>query len=763
MISLLIVSAMLCLSLGGWDLPSYDFNILVIVPTGDTAASTSTTETQSPPKQSWQQSEELLAAVELARRSLSQLCLPFNLSVRELRTDCTSADLQIVRELIEADRRIIIAVVGYFCKKVSRVLRITSPDRLGLVQIALNARADVDKNNNWQYYHMLPSTRAYAEVLAQFMTHVGWTRIAVASTQTPNSYSFEIAEQVIQVLKNKGFDQSVSVQISDDGVPAHGKHTLVNAIRQIHFSGIKIVYILLPPLETTQLICCAYDYGLRWPDYGWIVPDVSLEDVLSLNSSGNCDPNAGEGILSFRMTNVANHTVSSVKGYNCSEDYHQSSPTIKGELNSNVYANALYNGILATGLSLNQTFQKVQTFLSSSTIMQSSKLSIQKRVSQMVGHKFVNLSFEGTLGRILFSKPEQTHVSEIHNIAIFQNINTSLVRLALYNTHTRRTEFENSSVSFVPIDKLSRFHILIPTPMGVVLMTGLVLCTLLTLFNMSLYIYYRNTPEMKATSVGLSMIIYLSCYSIYVGCGISIFRSINKVADHEREAVCIATLWTNQPSADIILATLIVKVCRIHHIFTHFGKIKRFCSDNTLFLLIILIGLVKVIFIAVWTAVDPFMMRDIETYHPEVKPPYYSVVQQCHSRDSYIWISISLIYTAALEGALALLAFKTRKIKRRDFKDTKKINAFIVNSFVAITFIIPLWGILRLTGNANMSRILLSFLFLQIPMSCQVCLFCPKTIPLLKRSLWKHIFKQPYRIRSHTLEKILFLKQRSFF
>ena len=186
MIPLLIVSAMLCLSLGGWDLPSYDFDILVIVPTVDMAASTSSTKMQSVPKQSWQKSEELLAAVELARRSLSQLCLPFNLSVRELRTDCTSADLQIVRKLIEADRRITIAVVGYFCKKVSRVLRITSPDRLGLVQIALNARANVDKNN-WQYHQMLPSTRVYAEALAQFMTHVGWTRIAVASTQTPNS------------------------------------------------------------------------------------------------------------------------------------------------------------------------------------------------------------------------------------------------------------------------------------------------------------------------------------------------------------------------------------------------------------------------------------------------------------------------------------------------------------------------------------------------------------------------------------------------
>ena len=145
---------MLYLSLAQ-DPSSYDFNVLVIVPSA-TAPSTMT-KMQSAPKQSWQKIEELLAAADLARWSISQLGLPFNLSVTQLRTDCTSTDWQIVRELIAADRRITIAVIGYFCKKISGVLRIISPDRLGLVQIALNTHTDADQNN-WQYYQMLPST-----------------------------------------------------------------------------------------------------------------------------------------------------------------------------------------------------------------------------------------------------------------------------------------------------------------------------------------------------------------------------------------------------------------------------------------------------------------------------------------------------------------------------------------------------------------------------------------------------------------------------
>ena len=106
------------------------------------------------------------------------------------------------------------------------------------------------------------------------------------------------------------------------------------------------------------------------------------------------------------------------------------------------------------------------------------------------------------------------------------------------------------------------------------------------------------------------------------------------------------------------------------------------------------------------------------------------------------------------------VAFKTRKIKRKDFKDTKKINTLIVSCFMAIAIKAPLWGILSYSSrdNAIMSRILFILFLLLIPMSCQVCLFCPETMPPLKRSLWKHIFKQPHQKRNHNHERIQFVK-----
>ena len=109
----LIIFALLCVSLA-LNPPSYNFNILVIVPSVDTTGSG--TKMQSLPEQSWEKNEELLVGAELARHSVNQFRSPFNLSVTELRTDCASTDSQIdlVRELTAADGRITVAVIGYF-------------------------------------------------------------------------------------------------------------------------------------------------------------------------------------------------------------------------------------------------------------------------------------------------------------------------------------------------------------------------------------------------------------------------------------------------------------------------------------------------------------------------------------------------------------------------------------------------------------------------------------------------------------------------
>ena len=728
-----------------------DFNLLLILPNNTNGDHNNGIQ---PPKQSWQNDQELLTGAELARlRVLNQPYLPFNISVTALWTDCSSVQLslvQLVRELTAPGyNKTTVAVVGWFCKTIStELIGIADNERLGLIQIALNTflpvPSEVDLDS--QYYQMLPSAVAYAEALAQFMTHVDWVRIAFVFPQAQSSYHFEISEQVTRALNDKGLGPITTVEILD--VDPHREHNIMNAIRLIQSSGVKIVFVLLPPTETILLLCLAYNYGLQWPDYGWIVPDVSLEDVRSLRSVHNCSRNAIQGIISLQVTNANIFNEKSYQTY--SQEYNDTS------IESNIYTSALQDSIWAIALSINETFPKVQEYLEqyrNQSHTQYSKLITQRRLSQMIGQKFENISFSGRLGDILFNTKHKTETK----IALCQVIDGKYQKLGLYNPFENITYFENYSPSQIPSDKLARVYTLLPLPVVAILMMAIAICALVTLINMTLYLYYRNEPEMKASSVGLSILIFFSCYAMYFGCASHAIAS-GKYIQSGRDGICLSHIWTVFPSGDLILSTLLVKICRIYHIFNHFGKIRKFCSDQGLLILISVVVLGKAFLLSSWTILDTPQIRDYETYHSESKPPFYEVIQKCHSHHHGIWTITCLLYTIIIGGILAFVAFKTRKIHHKNFKDTKKINALIVTLFMSVVILTSLWAILRTTDYLNLSKVLLAILYLLLPMFGQVYLFFPKTLPTLKKKLCKYFCKQHHE-RSRTQERALFLRQ----
>ena len=276
------------------------------------------------------------------------------------------------------------------------------------------------------------------------------------------------------------------------------------------------------------------------------------------------------------------------------------------------------------------------------------------------------------------------------------------------------------------------------------LTTCMAICFVIAVVNLALYVHYRNTPEIKASSFRLSMVIHVS--SIILMTGGQFYISISAVAIDKSfdKVACTLLNWLIYPWGDIILATLLVKISRIQYIFSHsHGKINtKLCSDTTLLLVIAFIFGGKVLILSLWTSLDVFTNTDIEIYHPETKPPYYEVEQHCLSRYYFLWLCASLGYTTTLGAVLGCAAFRARKIRHKDFNDTKKINMTVVVCFVSVGIVVPMWWTFRAVGNTNASTTLLALLYTILPMSCQACLFLPKTIPPLMRSISaSHVLK----------------------
>ena len=89
----------------------------------------------------------------------------------------------------------------------------------------------------------------------------------------------------------------------------------------------------------------------------------------------------------------------------------------------------------------------------------------------------------------------------------------------------------------------------------------------------------------------------------------------------------------------------------------------------------------EVLVLLTWSVVDVLTARDYETFQATASPPYYEVVQLCYSEYLQIWTAVAIAEVGILMLVVAFLAFKTRKIRRNHFKDTKKVNVYLFMRF----------------------------------------------------------------------------------
>ena len=252
---------------------SYQYDILVILPDDPTCYGTN--------------GEAMLTAVQFATERLHVMQLPFTLNIRNLVTGCssrTSSPVQLTRELTKTTNDSL--TIGYFCEGTLldlELIGIAHPDRLGLVEISVNTFLPVVSEARLRplYYQTFPSSLYYTEALAQFMDSVGWNKIGIAYTELINSYHFQVSQQVLQGLLDKGLGPIKMFKVTDS---AHTKtsHDITQTVKEIHVSGI---YVLLSPTDTTLLLCTAYEYGLRWPDYASDISSWDFEILMLLKVS----------------------------------------------------------------------------------------------------------------------------------------------------------------------------------------------------------------------------------------------------------------------------------------------------------------------------------------------------------------------------------------------------------------------------------------------------------------------------------------------
>lgn len=282
----------------------------------------------------------------------------------------------------------------------------------------------------------------------------------------------------------------------------------------------------------------------------------------------------------------------------------------------------------------------------------------------------------------------------------------------------------------------------VPITFIILYYVGIGVCFVIVTLTMTLYIYFRKEPAIKATSISLSMAIFIGCYMMIFYLTIIntfLLPSYHTLSGTFRNFICVFRVWLHGLGFPIalIMSTLFVKLLRVYRIFNFQGKISRYTSSNVaITIYALLLTSPNALICLIWSSYDPY----ISTQREFIRDGYLFVNEECVSKYTLRWLLGLLVYLILISIALTTTAILTRKIQQRNFKDTKKISALSFMFVLTISIILSYWYTFRIIKvNVILVHAVLQFGHYFLILECQGFLFAPKLYPILKNRLMKKL------------------------
>ena len=353
------------------------------------------------------------------------------------------------------------------------------------------------------------------------------------------------------------------------------------------------------------------------------------------------------------------------------------------------------------------------------------------------GVEVSNVSFTGRTGFVEFRKGNR-----LNNISIVQVRNRSQVGIAQYNSDTQELAIQLNILEF-DSPRGTILTIRQENTVGHTIFFALLVtfCYAFVTITFVLYILFRNETEIKATSVPVSISMFLACYlllSLVPVLLVKAYPDSRVSVPHSATCHFIGWLGGTGIPVPLILSIIMVKMLRVYAIILKpLSYRKKFFTDSALLLYVILLMFPSVLILTLWSSIDPLVIVDFPVASTENK---VIIIEVCLSRHINVWVSIPYVYTGVLCIAVMIAVLKTSRVRYKYFKDTNSTNIF---AFVTIVTAITgtafgyIFSVLQASPrNYLFAEMSVSISVIGIAMSCQAFLFVPKVYPPLKR--WIH-------------------------
>jgi cytochrome bd-type quinol oxidase subunit 2 len=683
----------------------------------------------------WDKGFELIPAGHLATKHINSdpdILSGYNLKVIDVPSEACGINLitegieQYFRQSVGRDSACILGVVGLFCSTVTNfVAPIASHPKLGYVQMAASTSPLHRNTDSFPYtFHTIASSRIFNQAMVALMRRFSWNQVNVVFGSV-GFYFRTTALDFFDLVKN---NSSLSVtQIPVDS-------SISDLFKMINREESRIGYFTVTNEETAQILCEAYRLNFL-SRYQFIFHERTISEVLKASNNTNCTEGnivkALESIflLQYKLKSSNNTVLVSNRSYSeYNKEYEHDLTRFAEETNMslefNNYANALYDEVWGLALAANKSLEDV-SFLD--TTLTPSSVS---KIREVLKQNLLDVKFNGASGYIEFGMEQEVQTS----VNVFQVINGVEILIGEYNAFQDNLTFEEDfNGREVPGDSFDDVRYdLLPLWLGLVVILCSAVLILLTLFNIIAMYVLRRSPEIKSTSLYLSMVILIGCFLLLLSPILLTIKSVFPITNTTvHVALCSLEFWFYVDGIMIIFLTLLLRLLRIFHVFRSHHSTSKYWSDKYLILYISLMFSFMVILLIIQSAKDPFQSRSRETFVTiSTELPFKLVFNYCSNGTSEVWLILSFSLVALVMVLVTFLAIQTRHIKRQHFKDTKKVNMFIFSVCLFYTLFISLWLILRPRTNTG-AYVCKCIANLMVATLCQAFLFFPKVIPAI--------------------------------
>ena len=354
----------------------------------------------------------------------------------------------------------------------------------------------------------------------------------------------------------------------------------------------------------------------------------------------------------------------------------------------------------------------------------------------IAGH-LLQVEFEGATGPIVFGR-ETRSVKSIINIE--QILQGEQVLIGTYNrcrlNETTQLVISSDLALFIN-DTFDIVYIRVHSAMGafVILLTLLLVIVTVVFQLPNIFWHYRSS--IKATSHNLSHLIFSGCYLFLIFLLLySFIETFGPISIISYSILCNAMVWCLLLGYSLIFGTVCAKAWRVHRLFKHFRNKSpgAILSDTALVVFVILLLLIDMLICIAWNSFDP-LTRELQSSNTRIssESPVTAYTIQCNCEHWNFWIGTVVSYKGLIVIPLLIIAILNRRIKRKNFKQTKNITVLIYSVSLLGCIGIPLYFLLK-DASVYSGYLIFSAILQSTVLLCSLTLFLPPMLPILTRT-----------------------------